>query len=143
MRWQIVKEVVGKIREVVRRRVLSYRQLQFNEAPAPPPRKWSRKLKGHSLTSFFRRETRLRVKYQPYDWVNEHHRDNAFRKMENDMFSRGTITLLAPRSHGLKFVILAAILILGTIWLLDPGKQLPQMMNKVHGKKVPLEAHIM
>ena len=63
--------------------------------------------------------------------------------MEKDVFSRGAITILAPRSHGLKFAILAAIFILGTICLLDPGKQWPQKMSKVNGKKVPLEAHIM
>lgn len=63
--------------------------------------------------------------------------------MEKDAFYRGTITVLAPRSHGLKFAMLAAVLILGTICLLDPGKQWPQMVSKAHGKKVPLEAHIM
>jgi len=62
---------------------------------------------------------------------------------KNAPFTKGTITLLAPRSHGLKFVMLAAFLILSTIWLLDPGKQWPKMMSKAHGKKVPLEAHIM
>jgi len=63
--------------------------------------------------------------------------------MEKDVFYRGAITLLAPRSHGLKFAMLAAVLILGTICLLDPGKQWAQKMSKVDGKKVPLEAHIM
>jgi len=64
--------------------------------------------------------------------------------MEKDVFHRGPITLLAPRSHGLKFVMLAAIFILGMICLLDPGKQWPQKMSKeVNGTKVPLEAHIM
>lgn len=64
--------------------------------------------------------------------------------MERDAFyTKGMTTLLAPRSQGLKFAMLAAVLILGTIWLLDPGKQWPQTMTKAHGRKVPLEAHIM
>ena len=64
--------------------------------------------------------------------------------MEKDVFHRGAITVLAPRSHALKFAMLAAVFILGTICLLDPGKQWPQKMSKeVTGTKVPLEAHIM
>jgi len=68
--------------------------------------------------------------------------------MEKDVFYRGTpraspITLLIPRSHGLKFALLAALLIMGAIFMLDPGKQWPEKMKKVDGKKVPLEAHIM
>jgi hypothetical protein len=63
--------------------------------------------------------------------------------MEKDVFYRGATTLLAPRSHGLKFAMLLAILIFGTICLLDPGKQWPQKMSKMNGKKVPLETHIM
>ena len=84
----------------------------------------------------------LRVKHQPYDHAMTSRR-HPIRNMEKDVFSRDAITLLAPRSHGLKFIMIAAILILGTICLLDPGKQWPQKMSKMNGKKVPLEAHIM
>lgn len=54
------------------------------------------------------------------------------------------VTLLAPRSYGLRFIMLAAALIFGGIWMLDPGRQWSMNdMKPLDGKRVPLEAHIM
>jgi hypothetical protein len=55
-----------------------------------------------------------------------------------------TVTLLAPRSNGLRFIMLAAALIFGGLWILNPGRQwASNEMKPLEGKRVPLEAHIM
>lgn len=56
------------------------------------------------------------------------------------------VAFLSPRSNGIRFILIAAVLILGALWMLDPGRQ--WAVHRPDGepleeKKVPLEAHIM
>jgi len=52
--------------------------------------------------------------------------------------------MLAPRSFGLRFIMIAAVLIMGTLWILEPVNLWPLPRNQpAESKRVPLEAHIM
>jgi len=51
---------------------------------------------------------------------------------------------MAPRSHGLRFIMIAAVLIVGALWILEPANLWPLPHNQpAESKRVPLEAHIM